>query len=109
MEAVLDVYKRSYDPLRPVLGMDETPIQLIGETRQPLPTAPGKPLRIDYEYSRLGVCALFWAVEPLTGKRIARVKKRRTKKDWAMFMEEIASHYSHAEKITIVMDNLNQY
>ena len=70
MEQVLDVYKRPYDPLRPVVCLDESPRQLIRETRRPLPTKPGAAARYDYEYERCGVCNVFLAVEPLAGKRI---------------------------------------
>ena len=109
MELVLDVYKRPYDPLRPVVCMDESPRQLIGETRLSLPCKPGQVQRDDYEYERCGVCNIFMAVEPLAGKRIVRVTERKTKRDWAMFLQEIAKIYEYAEKITLVMDNLNTH
>jgi hypothetical protein len=109
MEQVLDVYKRPYDPLRPVVCMDESPRQLIRETRLPLPAGPGVVTRYDYEYERCGVCNVFLAVEPLAGKRIVEVTERRTKRDWALFLEEIARHYCHTERITLVMDNLNTH
>ena len=107
MELILDVYKRAYDPFRPVVCMDESPRQLIRDTRLPLPITPGFTGREDYEYERCGVCNIFMAVEPLAGKRFVRVTERRTKQDWARFVEELATHYQHAEKITLVMDNLN--
>lgn len=106
MEQVLDVYKRPYDPKNPVVCMDESPKQLIGETRLPLPTAPGCPKRHDYEYVRNGVCAVFMACEPLAGKRLVCVESRKTKQDWALFVEKIAGSYPDADKITLVMDNL---
>ena len=109
MERVLDVYKRPYDPLRPVVCMDESPKQLIEETRVPIPGSPGRVARHDYEYRRCGVCAVFLASEPLVGKRMVRVRERRTKQDWAYFIEEIADQYEIAEKITLVMDNLNTH
>lgn len=109
MELVLDVYKRPYDSLRPVVCMDESPRQLISNTRLPLPVAPGHGEREDYEYTRCGVCNVFMAVEPLAGKRIVRVTERKTKKDWAEFLNEIAKNYEYAEKITLVMDNLNTH
>jgi len=105
----LDVYKRPYDPLRPVVCMDESPRQLIRETRLPLPARPGVVTRYDYEYERCGVCNVFVAVEPLAGKRIVEVTERRTKRDWALFLEEIARRYCHTERITLVMDNLNTH
>ena len=109
MERVLDIYKRPYDPLRPVVCMDESPKQLIAETRVPIPGSPGRVARHDYEYRRCGVCAVFMASEPLVGKRMVRVRERRTKQDWAYFIEELAVQYESAEKITLVMDNLNTH
>ena len=107
MERVLDVYKRPFDPLRPVVCMDESPKQLIAETRVPIPGLPGRVARHDYEYRRCGVCTVFLASEPLAGKRMVRITERRTKRYWAHFLEEIADQYESAEKITLVMDNLN--
>ena len=109
MERVLDIYKRPYDPLRPVVCMDESPRQLIRETRLPLPGQPGVVERYDYEYERCGVCSIFMAVEPLHGKRIVQIKERRTKRDWALFLMDINRRYRRAEKITLVMDNLNTH
>lgn len=109
MEMVLDIYKRPLDPLRPVICMDETPKQLIAETKKPLRPMPGKAARHDYEYRRCGVCNIFLAYEPLAGKRIVSVTDRKTKKDWAGFLEEIAGQYTSADKITLVMDNLNTH
>ena len=109
MEQVLDVYKRPYDPLRPVVCMDESPRQLIRGTRRPLPGRPGAVERYDYEYERCGVCSIFMAVEPLAGKRIVQIKERRTKTDWALFLKDVACRYCRAEKITLVMDNLNTH
>ena len=109
MEMVLDVYKRSYDPLHPVVCMDESPKQLIAETKLPVPASPGRVARHDYEYRRCGVCNIFLACEPLAGKRMVRVTERKTKQDWACFLEEIADRYESAEKITLVMDNLNTH
>jgi hypothetical protein len=109
MEQVLDIYKRPYDSLRPLICMDESPRQLIRATRLALAAAPGKAEREDYEYERCGVCNIFMAVEPLAGKRLVRVTERKTRTDWATFLEEIAANYEHAEKITLVMDNLNTH
>ena len=109
MEMVLDVYKRPYDPLYPVVCMDESPKQLIAETRTPIPAKPGQLATYDYEYSRKGTCNIFMASEPLIGKRIVRVTTTRKRRDWAMFLEEIASQSQHAERITLVMDNLNTH
>ena len=109
MERVLDVYKRPLDPLRPVVCMDESPKQLIGEVRPPVPASPGQPARQDYEYRRLGVCNIFLACEPLAGKRLVTVTERKTKGDWALFLEQITERYRDADKITLVMDNLNTH
>ncbi|MBU1475148.1 MAG: IS630 family transposase [Acidobacteria bacterium] len=109
MEMVLDVYKRPFDPLHPVVCMDESPKQLIAETKLPIPASPGRVARHDYEYRRCGVCNIFLACEPLAGKRMVRVTERKTKQDWACFLEEIADRYESAKKITLVMDNLNTH
>lgn len=109
MERVLDVYKRPVDTRFPVICMDEAPKQLITETRLPLPGAPGHPARYDYEYRRCGVCTIFLACEPLVGTRLVTVTERRTNQDWATFVEEIAGQYPAAEKITLVLDNLNTH
>lgn len=109
MEKVLDVYKRPYDEDFPVVCMDESPRQLIKETRPALPAKPGRIARHDYEYERCGVCNIFIAGEPLAGHRFVKVTEQKTKKDWAYFIEEIAEAYEDAEKITLVMDNLNTH
>lgn len=109
MEMVLDVYKRPFDPRFPVVCMDESPKQLIGETRIPISASPGQPAKYDYEYRRNGLCNVFLACEPLAGKRMVTVTERKTKNDWAYFIEKIAAQYEGAEKITLVMDNLNTH
>jgi len=109
MEMVLDVYKRPFDPRNPVVCMDESPKQLIAETRTPALCSPGKPARYDYEYKRCGMCNIFLACEPLTGKRIVKITERKTKRDWAYFLEEIALQQEKADKITLIMDNLNTH
>jgi hypothetical protein len=109
MEMVLDVYKRPFDPLYPVVCMDESPKQLIAETRTPIPASPGQPAKHDYEYRRCGMCNIFIAGEPLAGTRMVKITERKTKRDWACFLEEIADQYERAEKITLVMDNLNTH
>ena len=109
MENVLDIYKRPYNAAYPVVCMDESPRQLIKETRQMVPAKPGRIARYDYEYKRCGVCNIFMAGEPLVGHRLVKVTERRTKIDWAYFIEEIAQAYENAEKITLVMDNLNTH
>ena len=109
MERVLDVYRRPHDAAHPVVCMDETPRQLIGQTRQSIAAKSGQPQREDYEYERLGVCNVFMACEPLAGWRLTKVTQRRTKIDWAHFVQDIASSYPQAERITLVMDNLNTH
>ena len=109
MERLLEVYKRLYDPRYPVVCMDESPRQLIVETRIPIPASPGNLSKYDYEYRRCGTCNIFLACEPLAGKRMVKITERRTKQDWAYFLEDIAEKYKEAEKITLVMDNLNTH
>lgn len=109
MEMVLDVYKRPFDRRLPVVCMDESPKQLIGETKGLIAASPGKAAKYDYEYRRCGVCNIFMACEPLAGKRIVKITERKTKTDWAYFLEDIAAQYDGAEKITLVMDNLNTH
>ncbi len=110
MEDVLDVYARPYDARFPQVCMDETSKQLVGETRTPLPAVPGRPARIDYEYERRGVRNLFLFVEPLGGWRHVRVTERRTKQDWAHAIQELVDvHYPDAERIVLVLDNLNTH
>lgn len=109
MEMLLDVYKRPFDQLRPIVCMDESPKQLISETRTPITAVPGRSAKYDYEYKRCGMSNIFIACEPLAGKRMVTVTERRTASDWACFIEDIAGQYKHAEKITLVMDNLNTH
>lgn len=106
---VLDVYKRPFDPKYPVVCMDESPKQLIAETKIPIVASPGHVAKHDYEYKRCGVCNIFMVSEPLAGKRIVKITERKTKSDWAYFLEDIAASYHGAEKITLVMDNLNTH
>jgi len=109
MENVLDVYKRPYNARFPVICMDESPRQLIAEVKTPVPGAPGRPARHDYEYKRHGVCNVFLANEPLAGKRMVKITERKTQQDWALFIADLAEQYEHAERITLVMDNLNTH
>jgi hypothetical protein len=110
MEKVLDVYKRPYNSMRPVVCMDESPKQLIGETRFPIPMSKGHDRKCDYEYERLGVCNIFLANEPLAGFRTVKITDRKCKVDWAEFIKEIADeHYHEAEIITLIMDNLGSH
>jgi hypothetical protein len=90
--------------------MDEVSKQLIGETRSAVPTEPGHPERYDFEYERHGVCNIFLACEPLAGKRYTQVTTQRTKVEWALFIREVIDvHYPEAEKVVLVLDNLNTH
>lgn len=110
MEDVLDVYKRPYDPKRPQVCVDETNKQLIIEKREEILPAPGRLARYDYEYKRNGTANLFMVAEPLVGRCKVKVTERRTKTDWAHLMKELADiHYRDAEKIVLVVDNLNTH
>ncbi len=110
MEDVLDVYTRPYDPRRPQVCLDETSRQLLGEVTPPLPPAPGRPARADYEYTREGVCNLFLVTEPLRGWRHVAVSDRRTRLDFAhVIKESVDVHYPEAAMVVLVMDNLNTH
>lgn len=109
MEEVLDLYEQPYDPCRPVVCFDEKPVQLLAETRVPRPAAPGRPRRYDYEYERKGTANIFVAVEPLRGWRQVTVTERRTKLDFAAQMQLLVDHYPEADRIRVVLDNLNTH
>lgn len=110
MEMVLDVYKAPYDKRFPVVCMDESPKQLIKQTRIPIARKPGRDAKKDYEYARNGVANIFMVNEPLKGKRYTKVLTSKTKKDWAQVIKKIADkYYPNAEKIRLVMDNLNTH
>jgi transposase len=109
MEDVLEVYQRPYDPRRPLICFDEQSKQLIREIRRPVPAAPGRPERIDYEYERNGTANLFMVFEPLAGRRRVKVTDRRTAIDFAEVIRETIDGYPTAEKIVLVMDNLNTH
>src|SRR5262245_4611313 len=110
MEEVLDTYAQPYDPKHPVLCMDEQPVQLLKETRVPIPATPRHPRRVDYEYERAGVASLFMFCEPLAGWREVRVRERRTRIDWAQEVERLVrTRYANAEKVILVCDNLNTH
>jgi hypothetical protein len=110
MEDVLDLYCRPYDARYPVVNMDEQPVQLVGETRTPVPASPGRPERIDYEYERRGTADLFLFVEALGGWRKLGVRERRTRVDWAQEVKVLLDEdYPKAEKVILVCDNLNTH
>ena len=110
MEDILDVYSWEYDAMRPVVCMDEKPLQLLGDARRRISVGPGRPERFDNEYVRKGTCSIFLFTEPLNAWRYADARERRTKKDWAhqikwLLMEQ----YPDAEKVVLIMDNLNTH
>lgn len=110
MEDVLEVYARPYDSKFPVICMDESSTQLIGEVQKPIPAAPGHPVLMDDEYIRNGVASIFMEIEPLAGKRTVKITERRTRVDWANFINEmLEDRYPVAEKVVLVMDNLNTH
>jgi hypothetical protein len=110
MEDVLGVYARPYDPRRPQLCLDETSRQLLAEVTAPLPAAPGRPARQDYEYVRQGVCNVFLVCEPLRGWRHVTMSERRTRIDWAHCIRELVDlHYPDTDVIVLVQDNLNTH
>lgn len=110
MEDVLDLYAEPHDPARPVVCFDELSKQLVAETRAPLPAEPGRPERFDYEYERRGTANLFLACQPLAGWRHVAVTDRRTKHDFAEQMRELVDvHFPDADKIRVVLDNLNTH
>lgn len=110
MEEVLEVYEKPYDFSHPVVCMDEQPVQLVKETRQPQAATKEHPRRVDYEYERAGTASIFMFTEPLSGWREARARPRRTKVDWAVEMAHLLEgRYAGCEKITLVCDNLNTH
>lgn len=109
MEQVLDVYKEPYDENFPVVCMDESPKQLIEVRNGTVAMKPGKEKRRDCDYIRHGMVNIFMAVEPLRGKRYVEVHETKTKRDWALFVEQIAAQYPKATKIRLVLDNLRTH
>jgi len=110
MEDVLEVYRRPYDPGRPQVCIDETSKQLLEHTRRPIPASPGIPARVDDEYKRCGTANVFLCVEPLFGKTVVEATLHRTKVDFANFVRDLCDGpYRDAEKLVVVMDNLNTH
>jgi DDE superfamily endonuclease len=110
MEDVLDTYAKPYSTAFPVVCMDEQPVQLTKETRQPIAATRKHPRRVDYEYERAGTACIFMFTEPLVGWRKVNARPRRTKVDWALEMEELLrTRYADAEKVLLVCDNLNTH
>ena len=110
MEDVLDVYARPWAPTVPMVCMDEKPYQLLGHARDPIPAAPGRDRREDSEYVRRGTCSNFVWVEPLAGRRRVVARRQRTRIDWAHEVDRLLTHdYPDAERVVLVMDNLNTH
>jgi DDE superfamily endonuclease len=110
MEEVLETYTKAYDPERPVLCMDEQPVQLLKETRVPIPATRRHAKRVDYEYERAGTANIFMFAEPLAGWRDVAVRETKTKVDWALEMASLMEgRYSRVERVTVVCDNLNTH
>jgi hypothetical protein len=110
MEDILEVYHRPSDERRPLVCLDEVPVQLVGETRVPLPIEPGRPARYDYEYKRNGTANLFMVFQPLLGVRWVKVTERRTAKDLAEVLRELVEDiHDQAQKVVLVTDNLNTH
>ena len=110
MEDIIAVYELPYDPDYPVVCMDETCKQLIGDVHEPIACAPGRPARVDHEYVRNGVAEVFLEVEPLMGKRHVAAAEHRTKKDWAWWMKGMLDErYPNAVQVRLVLDNLNTH
>ena len=110
MEDVLETYAKAYDPARPVVCMDEQPIQLLKETRVPIEATKEHGKRIDYEYERNGTASIFMFVEPLCGYRQATARAHRTKVDWALEVAQLLdTRYADADVVTLVIDNLNTH
>ncbi len=110
VEDVLDVYQRPYDPRYPQVCMDELHKQRVEETRTPVPVKPGQPERYDYEYERNGTANVFLFTEPLQNVRWTSVTEQRTRYDWAHQIKDLVNvRYPHAEKVVLVMDNLNTH
>ena len=110
MEEVLETYAQPYDPACPVLCMDEQPVQLLKETRTPIPATAQHGKRVDYEYERAGTANIFMFTEPLAGWREAAVRETKTKLDWATETARLLEgRYAHCEKVILVCDNLNTH
>lgn len=110
MEEVLETYEKPYDPSHPVICMDEQPVQLTIETRQPIAATKEHPKRVDYEYERNGTASIFMFNEPLSGWREATARSHRTKADWAQAVAALLdTRFADCEQVTLVLDNLNTH
>ena len=109
METILRLYLLPYNPRRPVICYDERPCFLIGDTIEGLEMKPGQVAKENYAYTKHGSCSVLAMIEPLTGKRYANIRRRRRKKEFALFMQKVAALYPDAETIIVVLDNLNTH
>jgi hypothetical protein len=110
MEDVLELYALPYDAAYPVVCLDERPMQLLSDVTEPLPAKPGCKQRFDYEYHREGTCNLFMLLQPLIGWRTVKVTEQRTKQDFAYLLRDLVDvHFPEAERIRVVLDNLNTH
>lgn len=110
MEDVLEIYEKPYDSAQPVLCMDEQPVQLVKEVRQPITGTKEHPRRVDYEYERAGTATIFMFTEPLSGWREATARESKTKIDWALEVARLMEgRYADCEKVSLVCDNLNTH
>jgi transposase len=110
MEDVLEIYKKPYDLQHPLICIDEMPKQLLMDIQEPLPMLPDQPERSDYAYKRGGVADLFMLFEPLAGKRHIEIRDQRRRLEWAEVMRIVSDQlYPEAEKIVVVLDNLNTH
>ena len=110
MEDVLETYEKAYDPARPVVCMDEQPVQLLKETRGPIKATKEHGKRIDHEYERNGTASIFMFAEPLSGHRQATARAYRTKTEWALEVaQRLDTRYADCDVVTLVMDNLNTH
>lgn len=109
MEDVLEIYHLPYDEKRPVICLDELPFQLLGNKAEPLEMKEGAIRKVDYEYKRCGTASVFLAFEPLTGKRLVKVYRQRTRADYCRFQKEVVKFWNRAETIVQVQDNLNTH
>lgn len=109
MEKVLAVYNRPYDPSFPVVCFDERPCFLIGDVVEELPIKPGQITKQHYAYSKHGSCCILAMIEPKTGKRFLRIRRKRRKIEFAKFMKRLAELYPNAIKIIVILDNLNTH
>lgn len=109
MENILHLYRLPYDADYPVISFDERPCFLIGDVVKGLELKPGQVRKEHYEYAKNGACCLLMAIEPLTGKRLAKVYDQRRKVEYADFMQLVAQHWSEAKQLRLIQDNLNTH